>query len=80
MDHVINLVLLLFAATTARATAPSRHTQLGSSRDYTGSTLPARVIFDHDGGVDDFITLMLLLSQPSKVEVLVSNWSSAVSD
>jgi hypothetical protein len=80
MTRFMEFVLLLFAATAARATAPSRHTLLGSSRDYTGSTLPARVIFDHDGGVDDFITLMMLLSQPSKVEVLVSNWLSAVSD
>lgn len=34
--------------------------------------LPTPVIFDHDAGIDDFITLMLLLSQPQHVKLLVS--------
>lgn len=70
---VIQLALILLLLAGITATAPSIETLLGSSRDYTGGSMPARVIFDHDGGVDDFITLMLLLSQPSKVEVLVSS-------
>lgn len=68
--------VLLFLA-VIHAAAPSSHAVLDSSRDTaaepTASSLPTRVIFDHDGGVDDFITLMLLLSQPSKVEVVVSS-------
>ena len=31
---------------------------------------PSKVIFDHDGGIDDFITLLLLLSQRPRVELL----------
>jgi hypothetical protein len=70
---IFAVILVLFIV--AHAAALSSHSSLlgSSSRDYTGDSLPARVVFDHDGGVDDFITLMLLLSQPNKVEVLVSS-------
>eukprot|EP00878_Enallax_costatus_P012698 GHUV01013262.1.p1 GENE.GHUV01013262.1~~GHUV01013262.1.p1 ORF type:complete len:194 (+),score=37.94 GHUV01013262.1:213-794(+) len=46
--------------------------QLDKLIDYTntGSRLPTPVIFDHDAGIDDFITLMLLLSQPERVKLL----------
>lgn len=74
--NLFQITFLLLLLTSTHATAPSSHTLLDSSRitaaEPTASSLPTRVIFDHDAGVDDFITLMLLLSQPSKVEVLVS--------
>ncbi|GLI62085.1 hypothetical protein VaNZ11_004500 [Volvox africanus] len=31
---------------------------------------PQKVIFDHDGGIDDFVTLLLLLSKPELVSVV----------
>ncbi|KAG2429404.1 hypothetical protein HYH02_014060 [Chlamydomonas schloesseri] len=31
---------------------------------------PRKVIFDHDGGIDDYVTLLLLLSAPDRVRVV----------
>ncbi|KAG2493866.1 hypothetical protein HYH03_008082 [Edaphochlamys debaryana] len=31
---------------------------------------PLKIIFDHDGGIDDFVTLLLLLSRPADVKLL----------
>jgi purine nucleosidase len=36
----------------------------------TISSTPQRVIFDHDGGIDDFVTLLLLLAKPELVSVI----------
>ncbi|KXZ42829.1 hypothetical protein GPECTOR_115g323 [Gonium pectorale] len=35
-----------------------------------GSSNPQKIIFDHDGGIDDFVTLLLLLSKPEAVRLL----------
>lgn len=68
---VVVSVTVLHTSLGAQHKAVHQHPD--SLEDYTGSgnTTPTRVIFDHDAGIDDFITLMLLLSQPNQVELLV---------
>lgn len=68
---VVVSVAVLHTSLGAQHKAVHQHPD--SLEDYTGSgnTTPTRVIFDHDAGIDDFITLMLLLSQPDRVELLV---------
>lgn len=36
----------------------------------SSTSSPQLVLFDHDGGVDDFITLLLLLANPQKVKLI----------
>lgn len=34
---------------------------------------PTKVVLDHDGGIDDFVTLLLLLSRPAEYQLLGIN-------
>lgn len=69
------MCVVLGVTTVIVAVAPSQtargYHRAAAVADYAESSLPVRVILDHDGGVDDFITMMLLLAQPQKVDVLV---------
>lgn len=67
------LVLLALLARQVRSAQEAPVNEPNEPEDYigTGNRLPTRVILDHDAGIDDFITLMLLLSQPERVQLLV---------
>jgi hypothetical protein len=60
--------LLLHAAQTAAISPAAAAT--GTSPPAAVAPTPQLVLFDHDGGVDDFITLLLLLSSPHKVKLI----------
>jgi hypothetical protein len=58
------LLIIVVASILAAAAQPS------STQDENRGRTRQPVLFDHDGGVDDFITLLLLLANPQKVQVI----------
>lgn len=62
--------LLLHAARIATRGPAAAVTSNSPPAAAVAPTPPQLVLFDHDGGVDDFITLLLLLSSAQKATVI----------
>eukprot|EP00198_Chlamydomonas_reinhardtii_P007364 XP_001696700.1 predicted protein [Chlamydomonas reinhardtii] len=57
--------LLLLGVASADTASPSDASDIKARPNR-----PRKVIFDHDGGIDDYVTLLLLLSCPERVRVI----------